>query len=539
MQEQFYKDCIIEDRESWNFLDFNEEQWFKQFIQLTQSIGALEGGKKQYGFCLEISWKIREIAIDEKFRNNFSFSQVILDFFILNYFFMCEFLDKYKTYEFGNVEDINKKEFPIVNLPIIRMMDYFLKQKAFRQLGKAIQKLEMRYIIIWFELTYKEIDKSIRENLDCQDVLFIFTKMSQEGVKKYFKHEYIPIIEKAPYEAIYKLIENSNLEETYINNDYFLKAFIEFNLERQIQMLELLEDKEYDSSFIEKLHGFINKVEITDKKMSLKQEEMDFEELTQRRRILTSVLEMSTKKHKKIKDIIENSSYFKKHNVKNNNLWKIISLDENYELDLSYSYYSEIMDLYNKCREYATKSIVESLYPLNKVSSNIVHLYDEHYNILVRVRTLWEMKELAETFKVRTFCSFIIITEKNMSHYGNSVLYGYYTNITSDLIAHIYPIDSLSHSGAKKESQLTNRMNMLLDIDDLNQASLDKQTYNQLCIRTKDQNGNILWPDCIVCIEDIDEESRKIANSLGLNIVVLHKRSDTIEQNEDIHKNLK
>lgn len=126
-----------------------------------------------------------------------------------------------------------------------------------------------------------------------------------------------------------------------------------------------------------------------------------------------------------------------------------------------------------------------------------------------------------------------------MSHYTNGVLYGYYTNVSMESIAHIFPIDSLSNARATTESELTKKINRLLDIDDLNQATFEAKTYNQLCIRTKDKDGKILWPDCIVCIDKVDEASRNVANELDLNIVVLHKNKDTIERNEDIYANLK
>ena len=253
---------------------------------------------------------------------------------------------------------------------------------------------------------------------------------------------------------------------------------------------------------------------------------------------------MEKKRVVKLFKVIESSSYFAKNDVEESTVWKklfsgwlncIVDFNPNMKVE---NYYAEIMNLYQKCRIYATSSIVNSLYPLNTCSSQVTHIQNQPFNILARVRTAWGCEKLPDTFEERTFCSYSILTEKNVSHYGNHVLYGYYTNVSADLIAHIYPMDSLSQASAKVECDLTSKDNMLLDIEDLNQATLQRRTYNQLCIRTKGKNGKILWPDCIVCIDRVDEKSQKVADELALKIVVLHKNEDTIERNEDVYEYL-
>jgi len=275
------------------------------------------------------------------------------------------------------------------------------------------------------------------------------------------------VIEKAPFAAIEVFFRNGVTSEDYVNNSFFLNAFKGFSLFEQIVLAEILEQNEFSFKFIKKLHKNLNKdTQITEKNFNI------------------NVFEISCQRLEQIMQVIKKSSYFIKRDVKKSELWILLTSMNHSNIDTTIDYYSQIMDLYYKCREYATKSIVNALYPLNTIPRKVTHLKGK-FNILARVRTMWEAEELDETFRIREFCSFSILTEKNMSHYGNHVLYGYYTGITPNLIAHIYPIDSLSNSGAKFEYQLTDRMNMLLDIDDLNKATLEQQTYNQLCIRTK------------------------------------------------------
>ena len=99
-------------------------------------------------------------------------------------------------------------------------------------------------------------------------------------------------------------------------------------------------------------------------------------------------------------------------------------------------------------------------------------------------------------------------------------------------------MDSLSSADARYESKLTKLPNMLLDIRDLNKATIENKTYNQLCVRTKTKSGKILWPDCIVCINEISEKSWKVAEELQLKIIVIHKQKGAIEYTGDIYKHL-
>jgi len=536
MNKNFYRNCIMEDRNSRKFLDFNEEQWFKEFMRLKdreviESSAFSEGAiwrrnirffdEERKNSCLEMHWKSEFPKLDNigEYRHKLTFSKEILDLLSsIDPYILAGFLYSYKSYYMGNLEEHNQKEFPRVNLPLIRMMDYFLEKCAFKQVACVIERLEEEYISLWLELTYEKINKTIKENINNPDLLYFLAVIPDEEFLKFFQKENVCIMENASFEAIYILLQNVELPEEYICHEFFLQSFKNFKLREQICITELLEKREYSHEFIKQLHKLFNK-----------ENESYFTYCT---------FEMTEERLKELILLIENSSYFAKNDIKNSILWKNIKTEENQDIDLSIDYYSEIMDLYHECRSYATSSIVNSLYPLNELSSKVTHIQNQHFNILARVRTMWEDKKLSDTFEIRTFCSFSILTEKNMSHYGDSVLYGYYTNVSEDLIAHIFPKDSLSEAGARYESELTKKNNMLLDIEDLNQFTLKLKTYNQLCIRTKTKDGKILWPDCIVCIDEIDERSQIVADELDLKIVVLHKNEDTIERNDDIYAHL-
>ena len=517
MNKEFYRNCIIEDRKTRKFLDFSGEEWFNDFIELKD-----EKKMKDIFFS---SWMYKRFDCNEEYKLKFTFSKEILDLLMLiNPYILEEFLSFYKNYWFGNNENLNEKQFPTVNLPLIRMMDYFLEKHAFQQFALVIERLEYQYMILWFELTIEKVNKIIEEDINNPDILYIFSRMKEKEFIKFFKKENISVIQNATFDVFDRIFQVTSIPTEYINNEFFFQCFQKFRLIDQICIVELMQEREYSSDIIEKLHKLLNKRKIN-------KTELNF---------YIDICEMSRTKLEKLMKIIESSSYFSKYDVQNLELWQLLKNKSVDNIDFSHDYYSDIMDLYHKCREYATSSIVQSLYPLNGINQKVTHMENEHFNILARVRTMWEAKSLEETFRVRTFCSFSILTEKNMSHYDDSdgVLYGYYTNVSADLIAHIYPMDSLSKSAAKYEANLTDRMNMLLDIEDLNQATLIKKTYNQLCIRTKTKDGRILLPDCIICIDKVDETSQKRADELGLNILVIHKNEDTIEVNRDIYEHL-
>lgn len=307
----------------------------------------------------------------------------------------------------------------------------------------------------------------------------------------------------------------------------FLEGFQQLTLKQQIILAEAMENIEYPPDFIKKLHTKLNK------------------QYKNNCEIVNTLFEVSSQKLQVLYNVISNSSYFKKYGIANSEFWKLVTQIFSYiteessfvgNIPVDKCFYDELMNLYQTCRNYATTSIVNSLYPLDTLEDKITYLENVKFNILVRVSTIFDCKTLEETFEKRTFCGFSILNENNFSHFGKSTLYGYYTSVTPDLIAHIYPMDSLSTSWARYEKDLSKRTNLLLDIDDLNDETYKLQTYNQLCIRTKTKEGKILYPNCVVHTNDVDEALIQKDEEQGFKGLVLKKNPKTIEFNEDPFK---
>lgn len=559
LNHSFYENCIINDRNTRRFQDFSNEQWFKEFLKLADEDFIVNSHFEHLGvssrarelFDLNDVWRrlLESTAMDlelehlqsiweQTFPNlmdvsnyieSLSLSKECLDLLIsINPYLVAGFMYTYKHRQRGNIFRLEEKDQALlvkINMPIIRIMEHFLERNAFRVLAYTMQTLEYEYVVLWLN-THDELKTIIKQNIHNPDVFYFFSQLRNEEFTQFFESEYLCVFENATVEAICMALMNASIED-YLNQEFFLNAFARYTLKEQIKLLDLIESKECTSEFSSKLHKLLNKKVVCKNSTEF----------------LYSTFQMSYDRAKRMLYEIEKSSYFAKSDIKSSHTWQSImsgwqnvqSFNPNVK---GVDYYSEIMKLYWQCRKYATSSIVGSLYPLNTCSGPVTHIQNESFNILARVRTLWECKELADTFKARTFCSFSILTEKNMSHYGDDVLYGYYTNVSDELIAHISPFDSLSQAGAKFECDLTKQYNLLLDIEDLNQSTLQQRTYNQLCIRTKCENGEILWPDCIICIDSVDAKSKMMAEKLGLKIIVLHKNEDTIEKNEDIYKYL-
>ena len=289
-------------------------------------------------------------------------------------------------------------------------------------------------------------------------------------------------------------------------------------------------------SYIETLG--VNKLKYADKEEidKIKNKRIDF--------VMSNILEVSPEYLIKIRDEIINSSYFKKFDVEKDGFWLFINdfFDESgelkYPISLTEGSYSKLKELYKKCFRYATESIVSSLYPLPNLTQRVTYMDMDKYNILCRVQTLFDLSNLDESFNKRTFCGFSILTQDNFSHYPGAIIHGYYSKVTADLIAHIYPTDSLSSSWAKYRKDLTKKPNMLLDIDDLNALTYAYKTYCQLCLRTKTRENDILQQDAIICCGDVDEKSIKYAEENNKKVLVLKRNENIIEYNDDIYSHL-
>lgn len=432
----------------------------------------------------------------------------------------------FKPLTLGNSEGFNKKYFPIYNFPIIRIMDYCLKHNHFEKFSVCTERLEFWTLNAYWNARESLIEESINNNRGNPEFFFIFSYKNPSIVKKYITINDIPNL---TYLTCKMFISQDILPKEFVNSNAFFDVFKSFTLDQQIEITELLEGHDYDKELIDNLHKLFNKEKVESKNISI---------------ITNNILEVSPKYLKRLRDEIKESSYFKKNNLEQDDFWLFINelLGESEDLKYlgsltKYSYY-RLRNLYEECYRYATESIVSSLYPLANLNEFITYMDQDKFNILYRVQTFSDLSNLGESFKEREFCGFSILTQDNFSHYPGSIVHGYYSKVTPDLIAHIYPADSLSTSWAKYQKDLSKKINMLLDIDDLNALTYAYKTYNQLCIRTKTKEHEILKQDAIICLGDVDDKSIKYAEEHNKNILVLRKNKNTIEYNDDIYSHL-
>ena len=429
----------------------------------------------------------------------------------------------------GNDEACNKIRFPLYHYPIIRIMDYCLKHSFFEKFSICTERLEDWVLEAYCNVRKNLIEECINNNRNNPEMFFLFNHQNSSIVRKCIGEEDIPNL---TYPTCKMLISQNLLPGELINCSSFFDVFKKFSLPEQIAITELLEGYDYPTELIDLLHKLFNK------------EKVDNIDNNERYFNIHNILEISPDFFEKIRNEIISSSYFRKFNVEKDEFWQFINsiFSKSKELECSKaltegSYY-KLRELYRKCSRYATESIVSSLYPLSDLTQRVTYMDKDEYNILCRVQTLYDLPDLDESFNKRTFCDFSILTQDNFSHYPGAILHGYYSKVTADLIAHIYPTDSLSSSWAKYQKDLSQKPNMLLDIDDLNALAYAYKTYCELCIRTKTRNNEVLKSDAIICFDDVDDRSIRYAEKHNERILVLKRTKKTIECNEDIYSHL-
>lgn len=470
--------------------------------------------------------KIIKLLTELIYKNNLRYLEIILEI-IKQSIFHCN--NKYNIDTITNNDHFIRMYFPIQNIPIIRIMKYSIENDLFDIYSVCAKKIEPIFIEMIFNSYFDKINQKFVNNNGNSNILYLLINLSNKYQKNLSIMRYTSLLENSSYNLLYNII--NYVPKNFIINDYFVIGFKKCEINEQLNIINSLEELEYPNDFINNLHNNLNKKSIERLKINYQQNPYDL-----------YLNKETSNKLKEIYDVILNSSYFKKNNIENTNFWHLITEIKDNEwkeiISIDRNLYLELMNLYGNCRDYATKSIVESLYPLSNLQNKITYLENVKFNILVRVQTMWDCENLEESFKKRTFCGFSIINEDNFSHYGDSILYGYYTGITPSLIAHIYPQDSLSQSWANYEKDLTKKLNYLLDINDLNRITYESKTYNQLCVRTKTQTGEILRHNCIVFTDENDKRIEIVEKSDN-KILILRKNSHTIENNDDIYKYLK
>lgn len=201
----------------------------------------------------------------------------------------------------------------------------------------------------------------------------------------------------------------------------------------------------------------------------------------------------------------------------------------------------QLLEYYQQCRAYATESIIKSLYPLDKLTQPIQHLdcAKEEFYILSRVRTEYECPTVEETAKKRTYLSFTLASHLNLSHFTGSVWYGYFTGITASMIGLILPYDADTRSWARNRQELGADREILLDATDLTAAALALKTYSQISVMANTRcaastmASTPVTSDCILCIEHVDEASKRASDEQELPILVLHPSDQTFYRIHD------
>ena len=544
MNESYYEiliknisdvDFVENDREVF-FDSFNamkiEAESPKSFEIIIKNAEHPEVAKKLLDILNLSTKNVDKIIYFLKHLDYISSNEEVLDWLMnLDSDFLNNILYYFKPFILGNVESFNKKDFPLYNYPIIRIMDYCLKNAYFEKFSVCTERLEDWTLEAYWKARKNLIEYCVKNNRNHPEFFLLFNRKDPSRVKKYITEENINIL-NLTYPICEKLISQNILPINLINCTSFFDVFKKISLQEQIKITELLEGYDYPEELINHLHKLFNKENID----KIENKRIDF--------VTSNILEVSPEYLIKIRDEIINSSYFKKFDVEKDGFWLFIndffdaSGELKYPISLTEGSYSKLKELYKKCFRYATESIVSSLYPLPKLTQKITYLDMDKYNILCRVQTLFDLSNLDESFNKRTFCGFSILTQDNFSHYPGAIIHGYYSKVTADLIAHIYPTDSLSSSWAKYRKDLTKKPNMLLDIDDLNALTYAYKTYCQLCLRTKTRENDILQQDAIICCGDVDEKSIKYAEENNKKVLVLKRNENTIEYNDDIYSHL-
>ncbi len=452
--------------------------------------------------------------------NNYTKNQEILKNIITNFNdFIHQIIDYITKGYIYMLDSYNENIFVKTRLPIIRLIKYCLQNNLFSTYFKLAQKIEPCIINIFFETYKTEIIDIINKNKNNPNVLYIVTNLDENNINEIFKINLLPLLENATNYLILNLIRN-DVPKKYIINDFFINGFKKCEFTKQIDILEYLEDFEYPQEFINNLHHKLNK----ESKCPISVE---------------NTIEISKSKFDKICHIIEHSSYFIKNNIQNSELWKLIIAISNNEpinqVQIS-NLYEKLVHLYSLCYNHATTSITNNIYPLNTLQEKITYLENTKFNIFAICCDTTNCHTPEDLLKNQNFAWGNILTENNFSHpYDEGHLFGFYTNITPSSIVHIFPAEPvLPNLSCKYKKDITWYKPILLDIDDLNYTTLNNDTFSSVFIRTKTQDNQIIIPNCIICLDEVDKDSLNLAQKFNQKILVLKKNSKTIENNERV-----
>lgn len=191
---------------------------------------------------------------------------------------------------------------------------------------------------------------------------------------------------------------------------------------------------------------------------------------------------------------------------------------------------------YDECRSYACQSIASGMTNVSVKKGEILEIpYGVPFNFIGRIDTSRDYlnpESYYSTYMRRTFTSYSIICNENVSHYKDSKIFFLYSICPEDIV-HIFPMDSDTYKNALKESELTYLPSLWITLSELNKLSKKLGVYNQITIKTK-RNGQIIKPFAIVAFDKVDNYIQKIADLFELGIIIIHPDKNAVNYRQDL-----
>lgn len=189
---------------------------------------------------------------------------------------------------------------------------------------------------------------------------------------------------------------------------------------------------------------------------------------------------------------------------------------------------------YEECRRYACEDIIKNLTTLPKNLPSFYKLSKEkdfHFIGRVDTQLFYDNNDLdsyLNDFYKRSFASFSIVNNKNISRYKGRYFYIY--DIQPTDIVHIFPLDSDSQRHAEKEEELTWMPSLWLTLDDLENLSRKLAVYNQITCKT----SNIGKPIAILGFNQEESDIRDFAKKSRLSYILVHSDEDAVDYDKDL-----
>lgn len=154
---------------------------------------------------------------------------------------------------------------------------------------------------------------------------------------------------------------------------------------------------------------------------------------------------------------------------------------------------------YEQCRKYACEDITNNLMHIPKDISSILEIpKGTDFHFIGRIDTSISSnipRGYYKDFERRSFASFSIINNKNISRYEGGLFFIY--DINPEDIVHIFPMDSNTYVTAEQEDDLTILPSLWITLEELEKLTLELKVYSQITCNTK-RNGKIIKPVAVI-----------------------------------------